>query len=199
MDDRQLIERMRQGDMSAFGELYKRHVDSCRRFASLNVGSSVAEDVVQDVFSRLWEKRLSILSVESLRPFLLRSIYNASLNVIRKGTYSKKFKNEYSRKLELASTALYDPDKNEIIRRLFSEDAIATLEEAISLLPDRCQKVFRLSYIDGKSHKEIAELLGISVSTVENHVFKALKFLRGQLSKEMFFLVVAGSLSSFFY
>lgn len=198
MNDRQLIERMQQGDMIAFGELYKRHIDSCRRFASLSVGSSAAEDVVHDVFCRLWEKRLSVLSVESLRPFLLRAIYNASLNVIRKDTYSKKFKNEYSRKLELASTVLYDPDNNEIIRKLFSQDASVTIEDAISLLPDKCQKVFRLSYLEGKTHKEIADLFGLSVSTVDNHIFKALKFLRGHLSKEMFSLVVSVCMLKFF-
>ena len=64
------------------------------------------------------------------------------------------------------------------------------IEAAIKLLPPRCQEIFRLVFKDGKSHKEIAEQLGISISTVDNQVFKALSRLREKLSMLQFLIIL---------
>ena len=189
--DIQLINGLRQGDESAFCELYTRHGGACERYASINVGPGRSLDVVQDVFCQLWQKRKAILPVETLRPFLLRAVYNRSMDLLRHRKSDLIFKNEYARRLESLATASCDPDQNEIVRRLFIQDNIDTLEKAVSLLPERCQAIFRLSYYEGMPHKEIAGEMGISLSTVDNQVYKALRFLREHLSEEMFSLILS--------
>ena len=75
----------------------------------------------------------------------------------------------------------YDIDRNNVIKALYTKELSRDLETAISLLPPKCREVFRMSYIDGLSGKEISKSLGISVSTVNNQIHKALKILRSEL------------------
>lgn len=76
----------------------------------------------------------------------------------------------------------YDPDRNPVIRHLFNQDIKETINNSIDALPDRCREVFRLSYIEGFSHREIARKLSISERTVDSHIYSALRELRTSLS-----------------
>ena len=96
--------------------------------------------------------------------------------------------------IEFHPRETYDPDANEVIRKLYLKDDMAAIEDAVRLLPDRCRQIFRMSYIDGMSHKEIALKLGITVSTVDNHIYKALKMLRDNLSDPRIYMLVLFSL-----
>jgi len=82
--------------------------------------------------------------------------------------------------MEQAYTA-YDPDNDPVIRKLYSEDLSYLLNDAIDSLPKRCREVFILSHIEGIPNRRIADILGISLSTVENHIYNALKILRSKL------------------
>lgn len=197
-NDIQLIDELRKGNETAFRELYMRHSQACERYANVNVGPMRSPDVVQDVFCQLWLKRKTILPVETLRPYLLRSVYNRSMDLLRHRKSDLDFKNEYARRLEMIAAASCDPDRNEIIRKLFLNDKIETLEKAVCLLPEKCQVIFKMSYYEGMPHKDIARDLGISVSTVDNQVYKALRFLREHLSEEMFMLILSGYFLQFF-
>ena len=84
--------------------------------------------------------------------------------------------------LEFAAQ-FYDPEKNESIRRLYMQELAADIKAAIDSLPDKCREVFMLSYLHDLKNKEISEVLGVSISTVENHVYNALKVLREKLAK----------------
>ena len=88
-------------------------------------------------------------------------------------------------------SAYYAPDNSPIIRKLYSDDLRASLDVAIESLPPKCREVFRLSYLEDLSNREISERLGISQSTVENHMYAALKQLRRKLSKEQLLLLLA--------
>ncbi len=77
-----------------------------------------------------------------------------------------------------------DPEKNPTIRNLFDGDLHKSLDEAIAGLPPKCREVFKMSYIEDIPNKEISARLGVSLSTVENHIYSALKQLRRTLSKE---------------
>ncbi|MCQ2174191.1 MAG: RNA polymerase sigma-70 factor [Bacteroidales bacterium] len=193
MDDRKLIERLRTGDRKAYGELYVRHKDACINYARLLVGSSPADDIVQDVFVNLWKTRSLILDVESVRPYLLKAVYNSSLNYLRGETSKNDFKNRYARQIQLLTAATYEPGANPLIDKLFVRDARASIDEAISLLPNKCGDIFRMSYISGMSHREIAEKLHLQISTVDNQIYKALRFIRSYIPREFFnsILIVA--------
>lgn len=194
MDDSALISRMREGDRKAFNILYARHVDICRGYAELMVGNMFSTDIVQDVFLKVWDRRETISVSDSLRPYLLKAIYNRALNSIRRTSYRQQYRNEFSERIERLSSQTYDPDANEVIRKLYLKDDMAAIEDAVRLLPDRCRQIFRMSYIDGMSHKEIALKLGITVSTVDNHIYKALKMLRDNLSDPRIYMLVLFSL-----
>lgn len=198
MDEQRLIKEMKQNNMVAFGELYRRHHDYLVSFASLNVGKKeIAEDIVQDVFIRLWQNKGNIEQVDSLRPYLLRAVHNNSLNILRNNTKCLGFRNEYVEKIETAAATTYNPDKNDIIRSLYAKEAHKKIEEAINMLPERCRLIFRMCFIDGRSHKEVSARLGISVRTVENQIYKAVKFLREHLPEEIFtFLMLSGNFIS---
>ena len=194
MDDSALISRMKEGDRKAFNILYARHVDACRGYAELMVGNMFSTDIVQDVFLKVWDRRETISVSDSLRPYLLKAIYNRALNSIRGTSYRQQYRNEFSERIERLSAQTYDPDANEVIRKLYLKDDMAAIEDVVRLLPDRCCQIFRMSYINGLSHKEIALRLGISVSTVDNHIYKALKVLRENLSDPRIYMMILFSL-----
>ena len=76
----------------------------------------------------------------------------------------------------------YQPDNNEVIRRIEDRELRKEIFDAINELPDKCKEVFKLSYLHTMKNKDIAEVLGISLRTVEAHMYKALKHLRGRLN-----------------
>lgn len=185
MTNKQLIDGIRSGNMMAFAELYRSHRDPLVRFARLQVGEGPAEDIVQEVFMNLWTHRNSLGDIEVPRSYLLRAVHNRALNYLRDESHLSDFRNQYQRNIEIMAATRSNPDRNDVIRALYSKEAMCSLEAALALLPQRCREIFRMSYLDGYSHKEIAEKLSISVSTVDNQVYKALKILRSHLSEEL--------------
>ena len=75
----------------------------------------------------------------------------------------------------------YQPDSNDVVKRIEDRELRKRLAEAINELPDKCKMVFKLSYLHDMKNKDIAETMGISLRTVEAHMYKALKILRGKL------------------
>lgn len=185
-----LVEKIRQGDRNAFNELYKKYYISLCSYASLLLEKDEVEDVVQDVFLNIWVHRTSLNTTLSFQGYLLRSVYNTSLNIIKRKNYSRDYHSAYKNEIEQMSYLFYNPDTNETIQQLYNEDLRHKLEEAIQSLPPKCQEVFRLSYIDKMSGKEISAQLGVSLSTVENHMYAALKQLRDKLKQYRFLLLL---------
>lgn len=176
-----LITRVREGDKDAFNELFGIHWKSLVDYASLIVGRDNAQDVVQSVFLKVWENRSALKEGNSMRQYLLKAVYRTSVSLVRKEENNIRYRSWFARRIEEALVGEYDVDRNEVIKALYTKELSRDLETAISLLPPKCRKVFRMSYIDGLSGKEISESLGISVSTVNNQVHKALKILRSEL------------------
>ena len=191
MTEKQLIEGLRDGDMLSFGEMYRLHRDPLLRYSTLLVGDDHAEDIVQEVFLKVYASRTSFPSIDSPRAYLLRAVHNRCLNYLRDETRRSDFRNQYARNIEMRAAEHSSPDRNEVIRALYTKDTRASLEEAMSFLPKRCREVLQMSYFDGYSHKEIAKMLSISVSTVDNQVYKGLKILRKHLGEEAFALFLA--------
>ena len=84
----------------------------------------------------------------------------------------------------------YQPDSNDVVKRIEDRELRKELSEAINELPDKCKTVFRLSYLHDMKNKEIADTMGVSLRTVEAHMYKALKFLRERLGYLNFMLVL---------
>ncbi|MFV0272003.1 MAG: RNA polymerase sigma-70 factor [Macellibacteroides fermentans] len=152
-----------------------------------------AENIVQDIFLMLWEKR-DVLRVDvSLTAYLFTLVKNKCIDFLRhrmvEQMYSENIQHEYNEELNVKLFALESFDHN------FSseEDIEILLRNAIDKLPERCRLIFIKSRIEGKKYKEIAEELNLSVNTVEGQISIALKKLREELKDYLpllFFLFI---------
>ena len=145
-----------------------------------------AEDVVQDVLYSVWKRRLfirwdSVNGGQKIHAYCLRSIFNRCMDYLEHKKTRMAFEAEEKVFIERAEK-YYDPDRNPVIRYLFDQDLRVSLDRSIDALPDKSGEVFRLSYIDGLSHAQIAARLGISERTVDWHIYTALQSLRSSLS-----------------
>ena len=140
-----------------------------------------AENIVQDIFLMLWEKREALRVDVSLTAYLFTLVKNKCIDFLRhqmvEQMYSENVKHEYNEELNVKLFALESFDHN-----FSSEEDIETLlRNAIDKLPERCRLIFIKSRIEGKKYKEIAEELNLSVNTVEGQISIALMKLREEL------------------
>ena len=144
---------------------------------------------MQDVFVELWKRKDHIEIGDQIQAFLYRAVYTRALNVLKHRSvedgYCVAMEEINQRRAEF-----YQPDNNEVIRRIEDKELRKEIHDAINELPDKCKEVFKLSYLHDMKNKEIADTLGISLRTVEAHMYKALKFLRERLSHLLLSLII---------
>ncbi len=145
---------------------------------------TASEDIVQEIFLRIWEKRPDLIGSSSIRFYLFTAVRNNCLTHLEQ---SKKILSLDSVSLE-NRVDINPADKQEDP----PADRMALIQKAISLLPPKCREVFLLSRIGSLSYKEIAKSLGISVKTVDNQIGKALKILRSVLKEHKYFFLLGG-------
>jgi len=154
-----------------FNDHYSRLCAYAYNFLKEQEGS---EEVVQEVFFKLWINRSDITIQTSMESYLYRSVRNASLNLIKHINIREKYKEHNQHEIEYAEQLDKDP--------LNASELELKIRASIDLLPEQRKKIFILSRYEELKYKEIAEQLGISVKTVENQMGKALKFLRKELA-----------------
>ena len=158
------IENLNKQQTSAYHQLYDEYYKVLVLYA-INFLSSqqAAEDIVQELFATMWEKKMKFLSLPSFRTYLYNSVRNASLNYLKhqnvESLYLEHLANTYREIIEEEDT-----NEEEVYRLLF---------RAIDKLPTRCREVFLL-HMDGKKNEEIATLLGISIETVKTQKKRAI-------------------------
>jgi RNA polymerase sigma-70 factor (ECF subfamily) len=178
--DEEIMLLLQQGDEDAFTELYNRYWQRFFIIAThATQSASEAEEIVQDVFLRIWNKRESLDIITSVQHYLAVSIKYEIINRLRK----------QSRRERLLKTSGLDvitsvESTEQIIRE---KELMAELEQTIRSLPEKCQIVFRLSRQSGFSNHEIARELNISINTVESHLSRALRTMRCNFRRLMFF------------
>lgn len=155
---------------SAFEALFREHYDALANYAySVLRNKEDAEDVVQDVFIRIWQNNPDIISGPQIKFYLLTAIKNGCISVLRKQA-GKKFV-QYEEVNPSSFTSVdSSPEKKEITP--------AIIDEALSQLPPQCLAIFKLSRFGKLTYQQIADEMGISVKTVENQVGKALRIMR---------------------
>ncbi len=178
--DVDLVEAIRRGESGAFEQLYKRFAPRLRSFAHTFVGDDdAAADIIQDCFVKLWLRRCELTSV-SLTSLLFTMVRNRCLNHLKHQSYLS-FDNidNASRGWE----SLYFVDfYGDADRPLLMDELRAQIEQALSALPYRTQQIFRMSRLQGMKSREIAEMLQLSMTAVENHINKSLT----QLNRHFF-------------
>lgn len=170
-------------------QLFRDHYEGLCRYAfTILKNQDDAADIVQHLFVKLWEKRSEIEILSNVKSYLYRSAYNASLNAVKKSKRQVLFGS-----LESEIEPVSSDDTSDM---LLSQELEGRIEEALEQLPEKCGEVFRMSRFSELSYKEIAEKLGISVKTVENHMGKALRLMRNELSDYLPLIVVTILLST---
>lgn len=175
--DSEIIRRIRQGDKGQFESLFRTSYVSLVRYAKTIIRDhDTAEEIVQDLFFRLWQDREKLQIESSLNGYLFRAVHNRCLHWI-----------EHNRVVERhAHEALYSQpgegeNPSEIIQYKELQSKIAGI---IARLPERCGRIFCMNRFEGLKYAEIAEKLSVSVKTVEANMGKALKEFRKALKEQ---------------
>lgn len=174
LNDNILAQKIRDGNEKAFREIYNRYHIQMFYIAKKYVKSgSLAEDAVQNIFVKLWEKRHIIDETKSIKGFLFTMLRNHLLNTLR---YRKK---------EIVSLADVDeellPHKSMTDDELLYKEYHDILEQGMDELSDRKREIFELRTLKGHSNSEVAELLQINIRTVKTHYYLSSKFIRTYL------------------
>ncbi|WP_048508603.1 RNA polymerase sigma factor [Chryseobacterium angstadtii] len=167
IDEKELLLKLRDGDRTAFAEIYERYkVKITIQLFSLLKIETLVEDTLQELFFRVWENRTHIDPEKSLGSYLYRIAANLSYDHFRR--QAKQLKLESSKELFLSLTAphTYKKELDEALYRLIEE------------LPPQRKNVLLLCKFENKSYEETGNLLGISTNAVKDHIIKANKFLK---------------------
>ncbi|MBK8346744.1 MAG: RNA polymerase sigma-70 factor [Saprospiraceae bacterium] len=165
-------------DKAGFKNLFDLHYSPLCNFAYRITGDlNQAEDVVQDVFVRLWDKRDQMDQERNIRSYIYTMVRNHALEIIRRQSLGSKINQEL---LYLQNDTEESPVEETEIEKIVILDQIYV---SIRQLPPKCGEVFTLSKVNGLSYAQIAEHMDISIKTVENHMGKALKLLREMLNQ----------------
>lgn len=158
-------------DQQAFKELYLVYFDRLYKFAlSILHSPEFAEEAVNDVFLNIWQKRHQLKAIENLRNYLFISTKNTAFN------YLSKFRKERNASLDDVLVR-FEADELTPETAFFTTEVRNEIEQAINQLPPKTKLVFQMAKIEGLKYKEIAEILNISVNTIDNHIATAIKKL----------------------
>jgi len=162
-----------EGDKQAYEHLFRAYYQSlCNYSCTLLKDMDEAEEVVQNVFYILWNKRESLQISGSLKSYIYRAVHNDSLNKIKHKKVRAVYADDYRSSVSATESGLQTLEAKELGKEI---------NAAIDSLPEQCGVVFKLSRFEHLKYSEIAEQLNISIKTVENHMGKALKLLRARL------------------
>lgn len=142
-----------------------------------------SEEVVQDLFVKMWSKRKSIPSDTSINSYLYRAARNMALNQIKHLEIKDQYKHFNKKEMDNAEQNIGNPSEESELNKL--------VQQAIEKLPTERKRIFLMSRNEDLKYKEIAEKLGISIKTVENQMGKALATLRKDLAEYLPAIIVA--------
>ncbi len=174
--DKELIRKLKRGNIEAFNRIFYTYSSKLYHFAYGYLKSKEdAEEMVQEIFSKIWDKRADIKEEYEFRSYL----FSIAFNYIKKHFRSKALINKYT---EFATANL--PQSEQIQEDVNYASLKLRVDQLVNQMPEKRKTVFFKSRFEGKNSKEIAEEMNISPSTVENHLNQALRFLRQHLKDE---------------
>ena len=189
--DTGIIALLASRDETVFEQVFRQYYKPLHAYAfAITREEAAAEEAVQTVFCRLWERADGLSMGNSIAAYLYRSVHNEALN------YLKHLKVRSRHRMHVVHTAKNSSDA--AARKLALKELEARLAVALNELPEQCRTIFQLSRFEELRYREIADRLNISVKTVENQMGKALKLLRLKLVDFLPLLVICTSLLKIF-
>jgi RNA polymerase sigma-70 factor (ECF subfamily) len=169
-------ESIRMGDKNAFESVFKTYYQNMCSYANQIVADlNISEEIVQEIFFQLWEKREFLFIETSLKSYLFKAVHNSCLNYIKHNKIKLAYSQHFIHDNKSTFGSHYYMDESNELQGL--------IVQAIEKLPPERKKIFMMIRYEERKYKEVAEMLGISVKTVENQMGKAMQFLREALKK----------------
>lgn len=175
MTDKIVFQKIKDGNYQVYHDMFIKLYSELCSFCSNIVNSDIiAEDIAQDVFTKLWEDRRKIEIQNSFRSYLFSMGRNQCITYMKRVNYQKSY---IDYKLRLSYNLYDDNDTMEL------KDLENILDNCFNELPKRCKQVFEMSRVQAKKQEEISSALNISISTIKTQVGKALSYLRNCLKE----------------
>jgi RNA polymerase sigma-19 factor, ECF subfamily len=176
--NQQLINGIQKGEIAAFEELYKKYyIFLCLIAEHIVRNPSDAEEIVSDVFVKLWNIREKVDITTSIKGYLAKAVHNTSLNYLERYRICNKLTDSLSN----SDYELLAWDNDYPLGQLYEKEIMNILGQGIRALPDACRQIFILSRNEDMKYSDIADKLGISVNTVKTQMKIALARLRENL------------------
>jgi len=173
--------------MSKFEQVFRKYHDPLFLYANKFVADeSVALDIVQDVFTLVWEKERQLLDDEHLKAYLFNAVRNQSFNYLKHRKIVRKHEQEHQLSMAEMEIQYYESGEKSLIQ----QENLDRIYEAVNSLSEVNREIIELSRIEGLKNKEIAERLNIPLRTVETRIFRALKELRNILSRKFIHILL---------
>jgi RNA polymerase sigma-70 factor (family 1) len=176
-DEKKLIQLLAESDQEAFTEIFDYYRDKifCRTLRFLK-SQVLAEEIVQDVFLKIWLKRSELQHVQSLHAYISSMANNLIIDRLKNLSYETTARNELSKRQR------YIEDTDYLLRQHEYQQLI---QDAINLLPARQKQVYELAKTAGMNQQSIAEMMHLSRLTVKKHMAKALQFIRRYINSHL--------------
>lgn len=176
INDSDIIRRIRQGDKKEFEILFRSSYASLVRYAqSILKDHDSSEEIVQELFFRLWQDRQNLKVESSLKGYLFRSVHNRCLHQIE----HRKVVDRHAGEMMMTMTETAEP----VTEAIYYSELQEKVSKVLAGLPEKCREIFRMSRFEGMKYSEIAEKLSVSLKTVEANMGKALKEFRKALAE----------------
>jgi RNA polymerase sigma-70 factor (ECF subfamily) len=183
-----LLSQIAAGDQAAFRQVYLAFYKRLYQFALAIVKTKEpAEEIVEDVFIRIWQQKDGLLTIRNLRVYLYTATKNTALNYLSKKARESITEPFDHIQIELDGSAI-TPEQILITTEMYKK-----IQKAVEALPPRCKMIFKLVREDGLRYKEIAEILNISVNTIDVQMAIAVKRIAFALEAEFGFPLQKGA------
>lgn len=178
-----LIRGIKEGEEKAYRQLYDTYAHRLHKFGLLYLNSEdEAAELVQTVFVKVYDNRISLDDKSNLKSYLFKIAVNTIYDLVRKKNH------HYLYEAFMQNHDVINSD--DTWNKVALNEIEARYRQLLDAMPEKRREIFILSREKGKSNKEIAELLGVNLRTVENQIFRALKFLKQYLKDQPFVLVL---------
>jgi len=175
----ELVKLLKKGDMVAFDATYNKYCHKLHEFVFMYLKQEEdAEEIVQEVFIKIWESKSKIDTYASFESFLFTIAYNATMSLLRKRVSEAKSR-KYLKSQQQIGTA------EQAIDEIQFKELNHKVESLLKQLTPRQKEIYRLSREEGLTHKEISQKLNISESTVNNHLVTTLKYLKSHIDSSL--------------
>lgn len=172
------LKEIQEGNSDAFRTLFLQYYERLCLFAYRYIKSRIiAEDLVQEVFVKMWERREELKDIRNLKPYLYQAVKNEALDFI-------EHQDMVYKKLSMLRITLNRSNTDQNTENLDHDKFESRIQNLIEVLPEKTRQIFKLCKMDGLSYEEIADILDISVKTVEYHISKTFEIIRVALKNE---------------